>query len=60
MNIQEKVEELVKLSTELRNEFNELKDSDLQNQLEELEGEDKGLKNEILDFKGKKKDLLYV
>lgn len=54
MNIQEKIKELVKLSTELKNDVNELKDSNLHNQLGELEWEDKGLKNDILDLKGKK------
>ncbi|XP_037809949.1 uncharacterized protein LOC119602476 [Lucilia sericata] len=51
MDINEKVEELVKITAALKNEVNELKGKDVNIRLDELEAEQEALKNDILDLR---------
>lgn len=56
MDLNEKVEQLVQITTALKNEVNELKGNDLHTKLDELQWEKEALKNDIIDLrrKGKK------
>ncbi|KAI8128653.1 hypothetical protein FF38_12073 [Lucilia cuprina] len=51
MNLNEKVEELAKITAALKNEINELKGKDVNMRLDELEAEQEDLKNDILDLR---------
>ncbi|KAI8128655.1 hypothetical protein FF38_12074 [Lucilia cuprina] len=51
MNINEKVEQLAKITAALTNEVNELKGNDVNSRLDELEWEKEALKNDINDLR---------
>ncbi|XP_037809948.1 uncharacterized protein LOC119602475 [Lucilia sericata] len=51
MDLNEKVEELVRITAALKNEVNELKGKDVYMHLDELEEEKEALKHDILDLK---------
>lgn len=53
MDLAAKVEELIKLTTSLKQELNELRGKDLNTRLQELEKEMAELKNEINELKCK-------
>lgn len=54
MDINEKVEELMKITAALKNEVNELKGKDLNTRLDELELEKEALKDDITDLRRNK------
>ncbi|XP_065368670.1 uncharacterized protein LOC135961107 [Calliphora vicina] len=51
MDLNEKVEQLVQITTALKNEVNELKGNDLNTKLDELQWEKEALKNDIIDLR---------
>lgn len=54
MDINEKVEQLVKITAALKNEVNQLKGKDLNTRLDELELEKEALKDDITDLRRNK------